>query len=284
VSIRRRSTVKTWERLGLIDPDQYAYIHGGSSVEPAMVKRQVVEDALFYKKNVAVIDEDLSVAFDSVDRFMKEMSLRRLGVPYELIDYLLEFDRHNVKVVRTAYGDSDGFSVERGCCPQGGDAAAFLFLACQDVKNELTNCAAKHPYQYTSWGGESVDIHKTMYADDNSAYQSKWDGEGMQSYVNAAMLFFGFSGMKLSVDKSSFCWLHFQDPNSPPSSIEETPSVCITAQAWVPSSYGWKVTLGKAVPFKRIEPTEYVTYLGSTQSHTGMYSASIEALERKSHR
>jgi hypothetical protein len=80
--------VSTWNKLGLIDSDQYAYLSGGSTVEPAMTKRQAVEDALFYKKNLCVIDEDVSAAFDSVSRWMKEMSLRRLGVPYALIDYL----------------------------------------------------------------------------------------------------------------------------------------------------------------------------------------------------
>jgi hypothetical protein len=79
--------VSTWNNLGLIDSDQYAYLSWGSTVEPAVIKRQAVEDAMFYKNNLCVIHEDVSAAFDSVSRWMKEMSLRRLGVTYALIDY-----------------------------------------------------------------------------------------------------------------------------------------------------------------------------------------------------
>jgi hypothetical protein len=82
---------------------------------------------------------------------MKEMSLRRrLGVPYALIDYLLEFDRHNVKVVRTAFGDSEPFSSERGTCPLGGDDSPYAFLSVQGVKTQLTNKLTHNPYQYTT--------------------------------------------------------------------------------------------------------------------------------------
>jgi hypothetical protein len=51
-----------------------------------------------------------------------QMALRRLGITYEMIDYLLsiEFDRRNEQRVRTYYGDSEAFECERGTCPQGG--------------------------------------------------------------------------------------------------------------------------------------------------------------------
>jgi hypothetical protein len=53
-------------------------------------------------------------AYDSIDRHIKEMALRRLGIGYVTIDYLLEFDRRNVQRVRTYYGDSETFGCERG--------------------------------------------------------------------------------------------------------------------------------------------------------------------------
>jgi hypothetical protein len=76
------------------------------------------------------------------------------------------------------------------------------------------------PYQYTTGitnvatptdangaSNKNISPFKTMYADDNSAYNKTWGSDGMQTYVNAAMLFFGFSGLKLNIDKSSVCWL-----------------------------------------------------------------------------
>ena len=51
---------------------------------------------------LAMADIDFSKAYDIVDRFVKEFALRRMGVGYELIDYLLGYDRMNVQHVRTS--------------------------------------------------------------------------------------------------------------------------------------------------------------------------------------
>ena len=58
---------------------------------------------------MAAADLDWTKACDSVDRWVKEMALRRLGLAYDFIDYLLEFDRRNEQRVRTYYGDSESF-------------------------------------------------------------------------------------------------------------------------------------------------------------------------------
>jgi hypothetical protein len=39
VGIQRRRMVSTWNKLGLIDSDQCAYLSGGSTVEPAVVNQ-----------------------------------------------------------------------------------------------------------------------------------------------------------------------------------------------------------------------------------------------------
>jgi hypothetical protein len=66
---------------------------------------------------MVVADIDFNKAYDSIDRHVKEVALRRLGIGYRIsygtIDYLLEFDRRNVQRVRTYYGDSETFECER---------------------------------------------------------------------------------------------------------------------------------------------------------------------------
>jgi hypothetical protein len=99
------------------------------------------------------------------------------------------------------------------------------------------------------------------------------------------MLFFGFSGPKPNVDKSSVCWLqHSGDSSKPLLSVAETPDVRISSQAWIPTERRWDVCIqpGPDLEFKRIEPQTYVTYLiGSTQTHTGEYSDMLEQLRRE---
>jgi hypothetical protein len=110
-----------------------------------------------------------------------------------------------------------------------------------------------------------------------------WGEDGMQSYVNATMLFFGFSGLKLNVDRPSVCWLqHSGNSTKPPLPIAETPHVRISSQAWrVPTCHRWDVQPGADLEFKRIEPHTYVTYLGSTQTHTGEHSDMLEQLRKE---
>jgi sulfur relay (sulfurtransferase) DsrF/TusC family protein len=54
-------------------------------------------------------DIDLHHAYDQTERWVKEMSLRRFGVPEEALGYLAEFDRHNRNLVLTAFGPGKSF-------------------------------------------------------------------------------------------------------------------------------------------------------------------------------
>jgi hypothetical protein len=71
-------------------------LKGRSTVQPALIKRLVLEQAASSGSPLVMTDIDFSKAYDTVDRFVKEFVLRRMGVGYEFIDYLMEFDRMNV--------------------------------------------------------------------------------------------------------------------------------------------------------------------------------------------
>jgi hypothetical protein len=71
---------------------------------------------------------DWMKAYDSVDRWVKEMALRRLGLQYDFIDFLLSFDRGNEQRVRTYYGDIvSHLRVNEGHVPRAGSKAAPVF-------------------------------------------------------------------------------------------------------------------------------------------------------------
>jgi hypothetical protein len=52
-------------------------------------------DAQYRRLFVAMGDVDLHHACDQTEQWVKEMSLRRFGVPEDVLDYLAEFDRHS---------------------------------------------------------------------------------------------------------------------------------------------------------------------------------------------
>jgi hypothetical protein len=62
---------------------------------------------------MVAVELDWMKVYDSVDRWVKEVALRRLGLAYDFIDYLLEFDRRNEQRVRTYYGATGAGSTLR---------------------------------------------------------------------------------------------------------------------------------------------------------------------------
>jgi hypothetical protein len=87
--------------------------------------------------------------------------------------------------------------------------------------------------------------------------------------------------MQLHIDKSIFCWINKNSGENSAvrhDSIAETPDIQLHGREWRSAGRNkWAVTLGKLRFFKRVEPNEYVTYLGSSQSHTGEWRSDYEA-------
>jgi hypothetical protein len=98
---------------------------------------------------IVAAELDWMKAYDLVDRWVKEMALRRLGLAYDFIDYLLEFDRRNEQRVRTYYGDRrDSFACGRGTCPQGGVESCYVLLAVMDWVLAVVKRSSDEPVVY----------------------------------------------------------------------------------------------------------------------------------------
>ena len=52
-------------------------------MQPLMIKKMILEEAAQRNKELTMIDVDFSKAYDSTERFAKEISLRRMGFPEE---------------------------------------------------------------------------------------------------------------------------------------------------------------------------------------------------------
>ena len=125
-----------------------------------------------------MVDVDLHKAYDTVDRWVKEMALRRLGLEYEFIDYLLEFDRRNVQQVQTAYGPSTEFCCERGTVPQGGVESCLVYVAVADWMLATMKRRSEEPVPMPDGAGGEVQVDATCFADDVSLYQGSLRAAG----------------------------------------------------------------------------------------------------------
>ena len=95
-----------------------------------------MKKSLFY-----VFSKDISKAYDIVSRYLgKEISWRRLGVPEQFIEMLIDMDRGNRTVVLTAFGFTDvvlgnedgAFEYMRGFC-QGASKSPAGWVARYEI-------------------------------------------------------------------------------------------------------------------------------------------------------
>ena len=74
LSVRKDRMARAWTELGVCDEDQYAFLRGKSTIQPAMIKRLVLERAKHHGLDMVMLDVDLAKAYDSVDRWVKAQS------------------------------------------------------------------------------------------------------------------------------------------------------------------------------------------------------------------
>ena len=64
----------------------------------------ILEEAREKNKALTLVDVDFSKAYDSTEKFAKEMTLRRMGFPEEGIELWMAYDDTREMHVLTAYG------------------------------------------------------------------------------------------------------------------------------------------------------------------------------------
>jgi hypothetical protein len=108
LGVKKKQVFDVWEKHHLIDKDNFAFMPGKFISDPIIIKRMLLEDAVWLKKTLITLDVDYKAAFDKVPYFIKEMSLRRLGVPESGISLWCAHDQSRKQYVRASYGLTEG--------------------------------------------------------------------------------------------------------------------------------------------------------------------------------
>ena len=69
-----------------------------------MKLRMCIDEALRKGKSLFLNGEDLCKAFNSPERAMKEIALKRIGVPESVVRFLAKIDDENQVHIITSYG------------------------------------------------------------------------------------------------------------------------------------------------------------------------------------
>ena len=146
---------KVWEEHGLLNPNNFGFRPGISIDQALRIKTNIIEDALFYKKELAMLNDDMARCFDSVERMWQRIALKRLGVPDALVEQLVAWEEANKVEVITGYGMSgdigeEGVFEDECGVPQGDTASPLIFVATYTLLQDWVDVEAKGKgYVYT---------------------------------------------------------------------------------------------------------------------------------------
>ena len=74
--MRVRRVLHIWKSNGIIDKDNFAFLTGLSTMQPLMIKKLILENAKYHDKDLTLLDIDFSKAYDSTEKFAKDMALK----------------------------------------------------------------------------------------------------------------------------------------------------------------------------------------------------------------
>ena len=295
---RRISSV--WRELEAVDEAQYAFQEGKGVEGPLKLATAVAEDAFLYRKQFCRISQDISKAFDKVERTLgKEMGLRRMGVPEWVIGVVAKLDASSTLYVCTGHGESDAIHPETGW-PQGSEEGPQGWVAHYDWMIQLQK-EAKHrdPYivedcgldtktegasgtteeEANNWAKMNNDwgiqVFGGVFADDSLWFSRT--PSGAQVAAETAEDFLGFHGGQFNVDKSSFIMIKWSQK-------------CTDSEARDWEEIEWQITVEKVEPdsdgntvsmtMRRLDGNTPERYLGVDMTGTvwwGEVEASMEA-------
>jgi hypothetical protein len=137
---------------------------------------------------------DLSKAFDSINHSKLWSRLERLGVSHKFIAFLKNLYNSVRAKIRTPFGESDYFLLEKGVL-QGESLSPKLFTLFID---EIVNIL--HSSSIPSLKIAAMDIHLLLYADDIVLLAH--NAVELQSKIEILRKFFDDCGLNTNIDKT----------------------------------------------------------------------------------
>jgi len=204
LGVKKQQVFDVWEKHNLIDKGNFAFMPGKFISDPILIKRLLLEDAVWLEKQLITLDVDYKAAFDKVPYFIKEMSLRRMGMPERGIDLWCAHDQTRIQHVRTAYGLTKGTHPRCGAFGQGAEESPMGFVSLMSWKCDYifaSDCNVM-PYNYTSHGEDMLKLCKTIFCDDSSYTTSSF--EGARNILRRIGIFAAASGMELNIKKTFY--------------------------------------------------------------------------------
>jgi len=116
----------------ILKGNNFAGLPGGSTEDPIKIMNMIIEDSVEHKKEIWILLQDLSKAYDRVDLSILKLALRRIKIPEDCISCLLNLFTNRKNAVFTKDGLSDYYDVKIGI-DQGEVISPLLWCIYFDI-------------------------------------------------------------------------------------------------------------------------------------------------------
>ena len=96
---------------GILEGGNHAGLPGGSTLPPTRILNALIEDATENKKELWVLFQDLSKAYDRVNGYMLDLAMQRIKIPSAARDFILNLFSCRKNRVIISYGLTDPYDV-----------------------------------------------------------------------------------------------------------------------------------------------------------------------------
>ena len=156
MGIKKQEMFDIWIRNGFINPDNYAFLKGKSTSLPILITKAMLEDSKFNKTELHTMQVDLKRAYDMVPYYIKEMALRRLGLPEAGISLWCAFDTTRQLQVVTPHGLTEPIHPQCGAFAQGGEESCMGFVSLMSWMSDYIDSKFKGGYRLPTGDGTSA--------------------------------------------------------------------------------------------------------------------------------
>ncbi|GBB98305.1 hypothetical protein RclHR1_31980001, partial [Rhizophagus clarus] len=104
----------------------YCGLKGESTVSPIRLINNLIEDAKENSKELWIVLQDISKAFDSISLNFLDLALKRIGLPSYVVNCIVNLFKSRTVQVATAFGPSPSFQAEDGI-DQGDSVSPLLW-------------------------------------------------------------------------------------------------------------------------------------------------------------
>ena len=179
-----------------------------STFEPLHIIDNVKYDATHNKKDLWILLQDMSKAYDHVNIFMLIKALERLHIPFNFLRFILKMfgNRHNQ--IFTLFGNTDSYKVISGI-DQGEIISPLLWCIYYDpllcrIQNSAYGYSLTHSWKpnilYDEMETMTIKTSALAYMDD-TLWIAKFRDD-LNNIINIAESFYRLNHIKVNWDKS----------------------------------------------------------------------------------